>query len=220
MFTNYGLKVLKLAIVIMNASYFAGMFWLIFCELTLYFSKDDAYVQITKLLEKKPGTGALLDSCGAGGYYVNPLAKVDGQAGLKDDCHLFHKDMHVLADEGFFLAYYGIEDYDFRSGLKELDSLDSQSIVVMYWAFTTLSTVGFGDYNPRSDAERLMCAFFMLFGVAIFSYIMGIFIEILDQFRTVNADLDDGDRLTHFFGLLKFYNGNRPVNHGFRHKLE
>lgn len=90
--------------------------------------------------------------------------------------------MDILEDKGFFLAYYGIEDYDFRNGLKELRILDNQSIIVMYWAFTTLSTVGFGDYNPRSDGERLMCAFFMLFGVAIFSYIMGIFIEILDQF--------------------------------------
>jgi len=101
---------------------------------------------------------------------------------ISEYCYRFNRDMHILEDEGFFLAYYGMEDYDFRSGLKELRVLDDQSIIVMYWAFTTLSTVGFGDYNPRSNGERLMCAFFMLFGVAIFSYIMGIFIEILDQF--------------------------------------
>jgi hypothetical protein len=185
MFTNYGLKVLKLAIIILNASYFAGMFWLIFCELTLFFRKDEAYVQITKLLvkvlEKKPSFA--MESCGAGGvgFDINPAVKIDGFGGA-DDCDAFQSDMNILADKGFFLAYYGMEDYDFRSGLKELRILDDQSIIVMYWAFTTLSTVGFGDYNPRSDGERLMCAFFMLFGVAIFSYIMGIFIEILDQF--------------------------------------
>ena len=85
-----------------------------------------------------------------------------------------------MANTGFFLSYYALEDYVKDKGLSELKPMYDQAIIVMYWAFTTLSTVGFGDYNPRSDSERLMCAFFMLFGVAIFSYIMGIFIEILD----------------------------------------
>ena len=53
------------------------------------------------------------------------------------------------------------------------------SIIVTYYSFTSLSTVGFGDYHPRSNSERIFCAFILLFGVAIFSYIMGIFIEIL-----------------------------------------
>jgi amino acid permease len=65
--------------------------------------------------------------------------------------------------------------------------------MVMYFSFTSLSTVGFGDYEPVSDAERLVGAFVLLFGVAIFSYIMGIFIEILDQFRNMNEDYDQGD---------------------------
>jgi hypothetical protein len=33
--------------------------------------------------------------------------------------------MDALTDDGFFLAYYDIEDYDFRSGLKELKVLDN-----------------------------------------------------------------------------------------------
>ena len=74
MFTNYGLKVLKLAIIILNASYFAGMFWLIFCELTLYFSKDDAYVQITQLLEKPKFA---VDKCG---IYDDVLRKFSANA--------------------------------------------------------------------------------------------------------------------------------------------
>jgi hypothetical protein len=54
------------------------------------------------------------------------------------------------------------------------------AIAVTYFAFTSLSTVGFGDLHPRSDYERLITAFILLFGVAIFSYVMGNFIEILD----------------------------------------
>ena len=53
-----------------------------------------------------------------------------------------------------------------------------------------------------SNTERLFMAFGMLFGVAIFSYIMGIFIEILQKYQDLNRDLDEGDNLTKFFGLL------------------
>ena len=169
MMTNYALKILKLAIIILNASYFAGMFWLIFCELTLYFNKNDAYLNIQNILEKNPNfqTSDCFDKSISNLHYI-------------EDCVQFKKDEESLANTGFFLSYYALEDYVKDKGLSELKPMYDQAIIVMYWAFTTLSTVGFGDYNPRSDSERLMCAFFMLFGVAIFSYIMGIFIEILD----------------------------------------
>ena len=71
----------------------------------------------------------------------------------------------------------------------------NKGLLATYYAFTSLSTVGFGDYEPRSDIERLVCAFILLFGVSIFSYIMGKFIEILSQIKELNSDLDDGDSL-------------------------
>ena len=76
-------------------------------------------------------------------------------------------------------------------------------IIVVYFAFTSLSTVGFGDFNPKSNIERFICAFILLFGVAIFSYVMGNFIEILDQFKEFHKDLEDGDNLSKFMGTLK-----------------
>jgi hypothetical protein len=54
---------------------------------------------------------------------------------------------------------------------------------VVYFAFTTLSTVGFGDYHPWSETERIITTFILLCGVACFSYIMGQFIEILMNFQ-------------------------------------
>ena len=50
----------------------------------------------------------------------------------------------------------------------------------MYFAFTTLSTVGFGDYYPVSNTERLVGAFGMLFGVALFSYCAGELLNMID----------------------------------------
>lgn len=79
-------------------------------------------------------------------------------------------------------------------------------ILVTYFAVTSLSTVGFGDYHPRGNTERVVTALILLFGVAIFSYIMGIFIEILDQISQFNEGLDDGDNLSKFFGILRKFN--------------
>ena len=65
----------------------------------------------------------------------------------------------------------------------------------IYWSFTTLSTVGFGDMYPKSDLERFLGAAIFLFGVATFSFIMGNFIEILNFLKELNDDLDEGDKL-------------------------
>lgn len=61
----------------------------------------------------------------------------------------------------------------------------------MYFSFTTLTTVGFGDMSPQSESERIFGAFLLLFGVSIFSYCMGIFIEILDSIMNFNSSIED-----------------------------
>ena len=81
----------------------------------------------------------------------------------------------------------------------------------MYYSFTSLTTVGFGDYAPRANSERIMGSAVLLFGVAIFSYIMGNFIEILDQFRNLNAELNEGDKLECFFSMFQKFNGGHPL---------
>lgn len=93
-------------------------------------------------------------------------------------------------------------------------------ITTTYFAFTTLSTVGFGDYHPRSDKERLYCAFILLFGVAIFSLIMGKFTQIVEEFQNFNKEIDYGDNLNRFFGLLQRYNGNQQMDLDLKRKIE
>ena len=76
--------------------------------------------------------------------------------------------------ENTFYDYFGIatlyENYDDYTANKRA------AVIAVYYSFTSLSTVGFGDYHPRSNPERLFVAFILLFGVSIFSYCMGIFI--------------------------------------------
>jgi len=80
------------------------------------------------------------------------------------------------------------------------------AVIYTYFAFTSLSTVGFGDYTPRSNAERFIGAFMLMFGVALFSYIMGNFIAILNNYSQYNNDINDDALLIKFFGTLAQFN--------------
>ena len=48
-----------------------------------------------------------------------------------------------------------------------------------YYALTTLSTIGFGDYTPKSVLEKGAVSFIMMLGVTVFSYIIGNLLEII-----------------------------------------
>ena len=95
-----------------------------------------------------------------------------------------------------------------------------QALIVMYFAFTSLSTVGFGDFYPVNDYERLLCSALLLFGVAIFSYIMGNFIEILDQFKRMNEGLDEGESLTKFLCTLQMFNGGKQISSNLTDRIQ
>ena len=78
-----------------------------------------------------------------------------------------------------------------------------------YFALTTLSTIGFGDYHPINSPERILMVFIFLIGVSIFSYLLGVFIEIINNYGLLMSDVDDEDRLQGFLNTLKFYNGGK-----------
>ena len=42
----------------------------------------------------------------------------------------------------------------------------------LYWALTTLTTVGYGDITPASDAERVYSIFALLIGALIFGFMI------------------------------------------------
>lgn len=92
-------------------------------------------------------------------------------------------------------------------GFVELDT-DIVTLSIFYFAFTSLTTVGFGDYYPMSEIEKLFGALMLLFGVLIFSYIMGEYVALLEQYKQHNLEYDEGDKLRLFFGVLKNFNYN------------
>ena len=85
-------------------------------------------------------------------------------------------------------------------------------VKIMYYSFTTLSTVGFGDIRPINSSERLVCAMIMLIGVSLFSLIMSKFLNIIQTFKKIDEEVGDQDRLESFFHLLVHKNKNIMFN--------
>lgn len=54
----------------------------------------------------------------------------------------------------------------------DLDNGLLLTIKAMYFALTSLSTIGFGDFYPITDFERLLTSFVLLIGVMLFSYVL------------------------------------------------
>ena len=113
---------------------------------------------------------------------------------------------------------------EFFNIVNEMDTFNQleRTIILQYFSFTSLSTVGFGDLTPRSDPERILCAIILLFGVAIFSYMMGIFIDILDEFKSMNQSLagDAGEQLTLFINLIQKMNNGKRMNEKFKNDID
>ena len=65
----------------------------------------------------------------------------------------------------------------------------------MYFMMTTMSTVGFGDMHPKSDAERLVCILIFLLGGALFGIVMGDLIDIIEEVRELYGEIDETDQL-------------------------
>eukprot|EP00004_Rigifila_ramosa_P022123 TRINITY_DN5988_c0_g1_i1.p1 TRINITY_DN5988_c0_g1~~TRINITY_DN5988_c0_g1_i1.p1 ORF type:complete len:926 (+),score=223.46 TRINITY_DN5988_c0_g1_i1:309-2780(+) len=62
--------------------------------------------------------------------------------------------------------------------LKDEDHY-TQYIVSLYWAFTVLTTVGFGDITPQANMERIFAMFVILCGAGLFATTFGIITNLV-----------------------------------------
>jgi hypothetical protein len=92
-------------------------------------------------------------------------------------------------------------------------------VKMWYYGITTLSTIGYGDFSPKSSPEKLVISFVMMIGVAIFSYIMGNFMEILMNYKKIDS-VGDPRQLTKWIALLTKYNESKPMPKSLITKIE
>ena len=86
-----------------------------------------------------------------------------------------------------------VSSYDDGSGL-DADPL-TQYLYSVYWALTTLTTVGYGDITPTNNVERVFSLFALLTGALIFGYMLssiGSLVAAMDrQAVKVEVELDE-----------------------------
>ena len=87
----------------------------------------------------------------------------------------------------------------------------TQVIIVCYFALTTLSTVGYGDYYPISINEILIGIGYMLIGIVCFSQIMGSFIEIIQNYDQRMGNDSNGSDLNNWTLLLTRF-ASKPLS--------
>jgi hypothetical protein len=129
---------------------------------------------------------------------------------MKETFEIRHEDAKFEYNHDDFITGFQLDEQSDRTN----------ALVAMYFLFTSLSTVGFGDFYPKSDAERVLGAFMLLIGVSVFSYSMSIFITILDGYKNMNDDLDDGDNLAKFFGMMARFNNGKKIDIRVKKKIE
>ena len=83
---------------------------------------------------------------------------------------------------------------------------------MIYFAFTSLTTVGFGDYYPRSSGERIVISIFIFFGVMVFSDNAGKFLNMLTDYNKLHVEYEDSDGLSKFIETLRRFNMEEPVS--------
>ncbi len=84
-----------------------------------------------------------------------------------------------------------MDDYHPDTWLVRTGAVDMppthQYLISLYWAFQTVTTVGFGDIAAITISERVLALFWMVFGVGFYSFTVGNLTSILGSLDAKSA---------------------------------
>lgn len=99
-----------------------------------------------------------------------------------------------------FVDFYGLNDFN----------TSHQLIVCMYFIFTTLMTVGYGDYSARNSYEMGFCIFIMLIGSAWLALTISRVISFVKELEKIGEVKDNLNDLVVFINNLENIHGVMP----------
>lgn len=100
--------------------------------------------------------------------------------------------VHILACFWVFIGKFDqdISDKNWIYMTKMQDFGDWQIyLAAVYWATTTLTTVGYGDIKAYNNKERIMACLSMIIGIFLYSYIIGSLTNLLSNLDVREAKL-------------------------------
>jgi len=74
---------------------------------------------------------------------------------------------------------------------RDTDEPGTIYMISLYWTFTTITTVGYGDISGTNNIERIFCSVVMVVGVLAFSFVNGSLSSILTNADSTNAIAQD-----------------------------
>ncbi|CAD8104029.1 unnamed protein product [Paramecium primaurelia] len=99
--------------------------------------------------------------------------------------------VHIMGCLWYLVAklnYFGPNTW-----VYELDLLNKSEyelyLTSIYWAVATICTVGFGDIHAFNDTERIVCIFWMFFGVGFYSFTVGSLSTLMGTLDTRESHL-------------------------------
>lgn len=84
--------------------------------------------------------------------------------------------MELSEDENCWLREFELHD----------KKVDEQYIASLYWAFATMTTVGYGDIYPITNQEKLFTMLSMLISCGVFAYVVGSIETIVRQSNSID----------------------------------
>ena len=103
--------------------------------------------------------------------------------------------IHLLASI-FYLTVYSLADpqspdytksWVFQDSVVDQKSVGSTYVMALYWSCTTITTVGYGDITPQTDAGRLFVFFAMIVGAGMYGYIIAAMGNIVADLSVVSS---------------------------------
>lgn len=67
----------------------------------------------------------------------------------------------------------------YLDGTPEMDYSFSRYLAALYWATTTVTTVGYGDVLPKTDDERIVAMLAMCVGGGFYGFVVGTLTSII-----------------------------------------
>ena len=89
----------------------------------------------------------------------------------------------------------------------------------MYYALTTLTTIGYGDMSPITIPEKIIGSVIILFGVALFSHFIGFLQDMIARQRQLTKT-DHYSELMSWMCILTRFNGGNKLPRELEGKIE
>ena len=71
--------------------------------------------------------------------------------------------------------------------IADAETIGDQYVAALYWAFTTMTTVGYGDITAESVAEKWYSIVIMMLGATVFGYILANIATLMGQLNAREA---------------------------------